>query len=255
MTTDPVEKPAGGSATGVPEVHRAWPGAVAVGAVGAIIGWVRMPTAVAGWLYAEDGRTFIGDWLGTNQPDKGSLSLLWMPYAGYQHLIPRLASGVVVALVPPAGWALAINAIACLVVGAVAGLVFVFSRDVISFLPSRVVLGLLAVLTPMAGIEALGNIANLHWFLLYLTPWLLLATPRSTVGVWAMAALAFLSVATETQCAIFLPLVIWRFVVSPGSRPVMVCWLLGVAAQVATTIEAPRALGTAVPPVASTVEG
>ena len=136
-----------------------------------------MPTAVAGWLYAEDGRSFIGDWLGTNEPIKGDLSLLWMPYAGYQHLIPRLASGLVTALVPPAGWALAVNAIACLVVGSVAGLVFVFSRDVISFLPSRLVLGMLTVMAPMAGLEALGNLANLHWFLLYLTPWLLLATP------------------------------------------------------------------------------
>ena len=106
-----------------------------------------MPTAVAGWLYAEDGRTFIGDWLRADQPIK----VLWMPYAGYQHLIPRLASGLVIALVPPAGWALAINAIACLVVGTVAGLIYVFSRDVISFRPARVVLGLLAVMTPMAG--------------------------------------------------------------------------------------------------------
>src|SRR6476469_10199152 len=129
MTRDPVESPAGGPATGVPVDHRAWPGALAVGAVGAIVACIRMPTAVAGWLYAEDGRTFIGDWLGTNEPIKGDLSLLWMPYAGYQHLIPRLASGVITALVPPAGWALAVNAIACMVVGSVAGLVFVFSRD------------------------------------------------------------------------------------------------------------------------------
>ena len=144
-----------------------------------------------------------------------------MPYAGYQHLIPRLASGLVIALVPPAGWALAINAIACLVVGTVAGLIYVFSRDVISFRPARVVLGLLAVMTPMAGLEALGNIANLHWFLLYLTPWLLLATPRSTLGAALMAVVAFVSVATEPQCAIFLPLAIWRFVASPRTRPVI----------------------------------
>ena len=214
-----------------------------------------MPTAIGGWLYAEDGRSFIGDWLGTNEPIKGDLSLLWMPYAGYQHLIPRLASGVITALVPPAGWALAVNAIACLVVGSVAGLVFVFSRDVISFLPSRLVLGMLAVMAPMAGLEALGNLANLHWFLLYLTPWLLLATPRSTAGTWAMAAVAFLAVATEPQCAIFLPLAIWRIVTVPRTRPVMACWLLGVVAQVVTAIDAPRAIGTAVPPIASTIEG
>ncbi len=255
LTDLPAEQPGAGVPTNEAADHRVWPGAVAVTAVATVIAWIRMPTAVAGWLYAEDGRTFIGDWLRTGEPIKDSLSVLWMPYAGYQHLIPRLASGLVSALVPPAWWALAINAIACLVVGTVAGLIYVFSRDVISYRPARVVLALLAVMTPMAGAEALGNIANLHWFLLYLTPWLLLATPRSTVGVWAMAAVAFLSVATEPQCAIFLPLAIWRIVVSPRTRPVMVCWLLGVAAQVATTIEAPRAIGSGNPPIASTIEG
>jgi len=235
--------------------HHVWPAAVAVTLVASVIAWVRTPTAIAGWLYAEDGRSFIGDWLGTNEPIRGDLSLLWMPYAGYQHLIPRLASGLVTALVPAAGWALAVNAIACLVVGSVAGLVFVFSRDVISFLPSRLVLAMLTVMTPMAGLEALGNLANLHWFLLYLTPWLLLATPRGAVGTWAMAAVAFMSVATEPQCAIFLPLAIWRIVTVRRTRPVVLCWLLGVVAQVITAIDAPRAIGSDVPPIASTIEG
>jgi hypothetical protein len=133
--------------------------------------------------------------------------------------------------------------------------VFVFSRDVIDFLPSRLLLALLTVMTPMAGMEALGNLANLHWFLLYLTPWLLLATPRTTMGTWAMAAVAFLTVATEPQCAIFLPLALWRIVASRPTRPVLVCWLLGVVAQVVTAIDAPRAIGSDVPPIASTIEG
>ena len=238
-----------------PGRRREWPAAVIVAVAASVIAWIRMPTAVAGWLYAEDGRSFIGDWLGTNEPIKGDLSLLWMPYAGYQHLIPRLASGLVTHLLPPASWALAVNAISCLVVGSVAGLVYLFSRDVISFLPSRVVVGLLAVMTPIAGAEALGNLANLHWFLLYLTPWLLLATPRSTAGAWAMAVVALLATGTEPQCAIFLPLALWRFVQVPRIRPVVVGWLIGVLAQVITTLEAPRALGTGNPPIASTVEG
>jgi hypothetical protein len=62
-------------------------------------------------------------------------------------------------------------------------------------------------------------------------------------------------VATEPQCAIFLPLAIWRFVASPRTRPVILCWLLGVVAQVVTAIEAPRAIGSDIPPIGSTIEG
>ncbi len=35
----------------------------------------------------------------------------------------------------------------------------------------------------------------------------------------------------------------------------ILCWLLGVAAQVVTAIEAPRAIGSDIPPIGSTIEG
>lgn len=248
------------------------PGTVHRGRTGLLIGllvlaassiaWFRMPSGVAGWLYAEDGKQFVADWASADAA--GGISVLWTPYAGYEHLIPRLASLFVTAVLPVTWWATAINVIACLMVGAVAGLVFVLSRDVIADLPCRVVLALITVATPMAATEALGNVANLHWFLLYLTPWLLLATPRSTWGAWGLVAAAFVSTTTEPQCAIFLPLALWRVIrlwpPDTAARrwviPVLVSWLLGVTAQVLATLTAPRGVGDGdLPPFASVVQG
>ena len=209
-----------------------------------------MPAGVAGQLYAEDGRTFFGDWF-----THGGWSLLIEPYAGYQHLVPRVTSWTIMSVFPAQWWATATNLAACSIVGAVAGLVFFFSRDVTSFWPSRVALGLLTAVAPIVGFEALGNLANLHWFLLYLSIWVLLATPRSVIGAWGMGVVALLCTATEPQCAMFLPLAVWAVVRSRRSRPVVLCWTVGVVAQVVTTLIAPREIADHYPPLLSTVEG
>ena len=204
-----------------------WPAALIVGVCSTAIAWMRMPAGVAGQLYAEDGRTFFGDWF-----THGGWSLLIEPYAGYQHLVPRVTSWTIMSVFPAQWWATATNLAACSIVGAVAGLVFFFSRDVTSFWPSRVALGLLTAVAPIVGFEALGNLANLHWFLLYLSIWVLLAIPRSVIGAWGMGAVALLCTATEPQCAMFLPLAVWAVVRSRRSRPVVLCWTVGVVAQV-----------------------
>ncbi len=224
--------------------------ALSVAVVGAVLAWVRMPGQVAGQLYAEDGRTFVGDWL-----THGGWSLWIEPYAGYQHLVPRGIAWFTMTFLPVTWWATAVNVLACLVVGAVAGLVFVFSRDVVGFLPARIALGLVAVLTPIAGAEALGNLANLHWFLLYLGLWVLLTSPRSAWGAVGMSLVALLCTATEPQCAMFLPVAIWKLIESRRNLAVVIGWLLGVLGQVVTTLVAPRTVATDHPPIASTIEG
>ena len=127
------------------------------------------------------------------------------------------------------------------------GLVFFFSRDVTSFWPSRVALGPLTAVAPIVAFEALGNLANLHWFLLYMSIWVLLATPRSVVGAWGMGVVALLCTATEPQCAMVLPLAVWAVVRSRRSRPVVLCWTVGVVAQVVTTLIAPREIARSLP--------
>jgi hypothetical protein len=247
---------AGGRADSVPaaareaESGREWPIALAVAAVAGVIAWLRMPLNTLGQLYAEDGRTFFGDWF-----THGSVALLREPYAGYQHLLPRLASGLIAWPAPVSGWAVAVNLVVCLILGGVAGLVHVCARAVVALPAARIALGLIVVVVPIAGFEGLGNLANLHWFLLYLVVWVLLAVPRSTAAAWGLAVVALLCTATEPQAAIFLPLAAWAVIRRRGVWPVTLGWSLGVAAQVLTTALAPRAIATDYPPFASTVQG
>ncbi|MGS0687135.1 hypothetical protein ACVBEQ_18650 [Nakamurella sp. GG22] len=245
---DPLE--VGSPASSVPRLPSDALLAISVTVAGAVIAWFRMPGSVLGQLYAEDGRTFFGDWL-----THGGWSLWIEPYAGYQHLVPRGIAWFTMTFLPVTWWATAVNLLTCLVAGAVAGLVFVFSRDVVVFLPSRMAIGLVAVLTPVVGVEAVGNLANLHWFLLYLGLWVLLTSPRSALGAVGMSVVALLCTATEPQCAMFLPVAVWKLIESRRNLPVVIAWLIGVIAQVMTTLVSPRAVATDYPPIASTIEG
>lgn len=102
--TDP---PAGvGAATRIPGsdedasgLGREWPWVAVITVVAASIAWIRMPSHVAGWLYNEDGSLFVSDWLRADGRG-GAWSMLWEPYGGYQHLIPRIASWLVTATLP-----------------------------------------------------------------------------------------------------------------------------------------------------------
>ncbi len=147
------------------------------------------------------------------------------------------------------------TAAACVVTGGVAALVFVFSRDVIAAWVARVGLALIVVLTPLAGMEILGNVANVHWYLLYLTPWLLLATPRSRVGSVLMVLLALAVTLTEPQAILFVPLAVWRFLKVPAVRPVVYGYAAGLAAQVLSTLLAGRSRTGGLPPPLSVAEG
>ncbi len=221
-----------------------------IGLVAAVAAYLRVPPGLRDNLYAEDGVLFVGDWAW-----RAHLGLLWEPYAGYQHLLPRLGSGLVVATMPVASWGYAVTAVACLLVGAVAAAVFAFSAGLVSFWPARVLLALIVVLIPIAGVEALGNLANLHWFVLILVPWALLTEPRARWGVGAVAVTVLLATLTEPMCIIFAPLALWRFITAPRRRAVMLAWAVGVAAQVVTTLLSPRPRTPGRPPWMSVILG
>lgn len=225
-----------------------WP--AVLGLLAACLAWLRLQPDVRDTLYAEDGVLFVHD-----QAVRGGVSLLWEPYAGYQHLIPRSVAWFVTTFLPVPLWGLAVVLIACAIVGVIAALVFVYSGDVIAYYPSRIVLGLMVALIPVAGMEALGNLANLHWFLLYLMPWVLMSTPRSRVGIGVAVVVALLATATEPQCVIFAPLVIWRFATFPRTRLVMGAWAVGIAFQALTYLTAPRVQTAGRPPLASIADG
>ncbi len=238
------ERPAGVA------VGRIWPAALVVWVLASAVTWLRLPVAARDTFWAEDGHQFAADWLHDAGP-----ATLFHGYGGYLHVLPRGITWLVVTVVPVHAWAFVTTATACVVTGGVAALVFVFSRDVIAAAVARVGLALVVVLSPLAGMEILGNVANVHWYLLYLTPWLLLATPRTRAGSVAMVLLALVVTLTEPQAILFAPLAVWRFLKVPATRPVMYAFGVGLAAQVVSTLLTGRSRSGGRPPMLSVAEG
>lgn len=228
-----------------------WLSTVALATIGTALTWLRVPPAARDTFYAEDGTHFVADWLADD-----SIRTLFKPYAGYQHFVPRSLARVAM-LTPPEWWARVTTIAACLGVGVVSALVYFSSR---SLLPSsRLRLGLAAipVLIPLAAVEAIGNLANLHWYFLFLFPWLLLLRPRTAGQVVALGLLTTVVTLTEPQCLIFAPLVAWLAWKQPRTRAVALGWAVGIGVQALTFVIAgsarPRPPG--MPPVLSFAKG
>jgi len=204
---------------------------------GALLVWLQLPAGAWDVFWAEDGRTFVGAWL--RDP---SVGLVFTDYAGYLHVVPRLLTLLVTALLPVSWWAGGVAWVACLAVSGIALLTFVLSRDVVAGDPARVGLALIPLLIPMARLEAIGNVANLHWYLFYLMPWLLLAVPRTRAGAVGLAVVSAAAVLTEPQCLLFLPLVVFvllrdrRWAHRDRRWAVPVGWAVGGVGQVLTML-------------------
>lgn len=217
--------------------------------VGSIVEWLRLSSADQGTLWAEDVRNFLG-----NAVTHGIASLV-TPYAGYLHTVPRLIATGTVAVAPVAGWATSMAFGACVVAAGVAALVFICARDVVPSTVLRLGLAAITLLVPLAPREVLGNTANLHWYFLWLAPWLLLYRPRTRTGAWLLAGAALLATMTEIQMAVFIPLMLWRWRDRP-MLPVRMLYLVGVAAQLLATLSDPRGSSSANPvPIASVAYG
>jgi hypothetical protein len=197
---------------------------VSVGVVAAILAWLRLDGRTRGVVWAEDG-TFLEDRLGS-----APLVSVLDPYQGYLHVLPRSIVELAV-LLPTRDYAVAVTGLCCLVVGVVASLVHACSRDVVQSRAARVALALVTVLVPTAPAEALGNTANLHWFLLWLTPWVLLCRPAARWQGWALGTLLLVIGLSEIQAVYFVPLLLMGLR-DRLRRPMAAGLLAGVAAQV-----------------------
>jgi hypothetical protein len=117
--------------------------------------------------------------------------------------------------------------------------VFVCARDVVPWLPARILVASLTVLAPLAPREVLGNTANLHSLLLWAMLWMLLYRPRTRLGAVALGSVGLLAGLTEIQGALLVPLLLCaphgrrRWIVRGGI-------LLGLAAQLFVTVLWPR---------------
>ncbi|MDM4763652.1 hypothetical protein QT381_11595 [Galbitalea sp. SE-J8] len=197
------------------------------------VAFLRLDPLARDTVWAEDGRYFLGGAL----DGAGALE----PYQGYLQFVPRVLAGLITSLVPIDGWAIALTVASSLVAGAVAAAVLVVTRSLPFACGTRIALAALTVLTPGVATEVLGNVANAHWLLLWLAPWLLLFRPRSWAGSATAAALALVATLTEIQIVVFAPLLL----VHARERrhwPIIGATVLGLGAQFATTLLAPRAI-------------
>jgi len=208
---------------------------------GALVSWARLPEDVRGVVWAEDGRLFLQQRL-----DQGAWSSLVISYDGYQHLVPRLVTDLVVLVAAPGAYAVVLTATCCAVVGLVAGAVHLFARPRLRSDVASVGLALVVVLVPVAPLEVLGNVANLHWYFLFLLPFALLFRPATTRGTVGQSLALVLAALTEVQAVLFLPLVLLG-VRHRRSWPGLAAFVVAVALQVWSTLTFPRVRGQAPP--------
>lgn len=213
------------------------PVALAILVVGSVAEWLRLPAVTRGTLWAEDARRFLESAVAA-----GPAPAVLTPYAGYLHTVPRLIAGAAVQFAPVRSWALVMSAGSCIVAAGVAALVFVLSRDVVEGIVPRLLLAAITLLDPLSPREVLGNTANLHWYFLWLSPWLLLYRPRSRVGAWLLGTVALLASLTEIQLLFATPLIAWRWR-DRRRWPVRALFLLGVITQLVVTLTDPRGAG------------
>jgi hypothetical protein len=207
---------------------------VVIGASSAAISWLRLPAGTRGTVWAEDGQFFLGDQLA-----HGTLGGLFIPYQGYVQLIPRLMTSIAFHLAPIADYALAMAATASVVVGLIAAGVWTLTAGQIRSPWARAAIALAPVLAPVSPVEILGNAANMHWFLLFLTPWLFLARPGRWVSGVILGVVALVAALTEIQMLFFAPLLLVRMRM-PYRWPLVGAALAGIGCQLGTSIAFPR---------------
>jgi hypothetical protein len=208
---------------------------VVVGLLAAAIAWFRLPAGARDTLWAEDAAVFL-----TQRLQLGPFASLVHPYDGYQHLVPRLIAEVAAAL-PAESYARTVTALCCAVVGLVAAATMVFARGTIRTTAVRAVFALVPALTPVVAFEVLGNSANLHSFLLFLVPVLLLVRPRTWTGSVAPAVAAFVVAVSEIQAVYFVPMLV--LVLTPRHRrawPIGGALVVGLGLQLLSVLTSSR---------------
>ncbi len=202
--------------------------------VGTLITLLRVPVSHLDTLWAEDGGLFL------KQHIDGTAGL-FRAYAGYQHLIPRIVTGILASTVPLEAYGIVVFVTCAILTGATGAAIFWLSRDLVPWLPARLGLAGITFLLPLSSVEVIGNLADFHTYCLWLMPWLLLYRPRAFLSGIGWGVVAFVCAMTEIQSILFLPLLLLmarrehRF-----AWPIGAGFALGIAGQVITTLLLPR---------------
>lgn len=176
----------------------------AITAAGALLAFFRVPHVAARTIWAEDGALFLQEYLAQGAG-------LMHPYAGYLHFLPRTVVAVVVPLFGLENYPLGLTIACSIAVGLVAALTFHCASALTTNVAARLCWASIPVLVAPGTIETMGNVANLHWYLLWLAPWVLIKSPTALAQKLLLGASALVIGLTEIQTALFLPLIIFRW--------------------------------------------
>lgn len=214
----------------------AWAAGVIGAAALALTAWLRLPGLTRDTLWAEDGGVFLRQALASH-----FLIGVFDPYDGYLHLLPRVLAHVALRIGPLEAYAEQITWLSCGCVGLVGIAVFLLSRPHVPSVGSRLLLAAIPALLPVGPLEVLGNTANLHWYMLWLAPWILIHPTRRHLPNIALAGLSFVAATTEIQTVLFAPL-IWVALRTRRQWGGSIGLLLGLAMQGITFVSFPRSV-------------
>ncbi len=205
--------------------------------------WLGNHDALTQVIWAEDG-VFP---LCVQKAD--FLTCLTDPFAGYLLLLPRLVAGLV-AWLPVEQWALATNLIAAALAGLVAAFAFAIVRRFGLGWVSSIIIGLLPVIVPVVGLEAINAIGSSYMLLLYISTLALAFPIRHERPHWpsavAIAVLLLVTTLTIPTAGVFLALVLVQAIRRAVPWRVAASWLvvigIGLLAQwlTASNAEKPR---------------
>lgn len=222
---------------------------LAIGVAATVLNRLRLPSSSSDTMYAEDGARFLHDAL-----VNGPVALV-TPYAGYQHFVPRVSAFVISSFAPVTTWANAMIWTACAVVGVIAALVWWSTATLDLPLVSRLALAAIPVLAPVAGVESIGNIGNVHWYFLYLMPWLLVTRPGGRTLSVLVAAVTFVGVITEIQTLLLAPMAAYLLLKGRPQRLTGIAYGLGAIVQTLTYLTQGRSGGAGYPGPTAVLRG
>jgi hypothetical protein len=163
-------------------------------------------------IWAEDGRQFYEGTLHHN-----FLDLLFTPYNGYLHFVPRVLIEVV--RVFPLAWtAVVIATMGALMTTACALLVFRASRRHLHSPALRIAVAVPVALPYVGQLELANNFACLHFLLLYVAFWMVIWNPVHRRLQILAAVVLFCTMGSDPVAGVFLPLAFLRWRTLRGWR-------------------------------------
>jgi hypothetical protein len=192
----------------------------------------RIPPSSWNTPWAEDAWVFLADAL-----DDG-IAAVPTPFAGYLHLVPRLvalAAGAAPLDIAPLVLALLTAALTAALTVAL----YVFAEQLIASPLIRAAVVVSFALLPLATAEAALSIANLHWYLMVVAFWALIAPARGRGSLLLAGVIVVAAVTSDPLTVLFAPLLLLRLLArAPGARGLTLAAVTGAAVQGAAVLVA-----------------